>query len=299
MKLVVSLIFILVVSSCQIKDNVNISKIIIDKKVSIKKTFSQKELQDKKFILQYVVGEKYFLEGVEYTPSENYEYDEIGLASYYGKDFHNIRTVNNDLNKVTEILGRHKTLPIPSVVKVTNLDNGLSLTIKIVDRHEDNSSLIQVSRKSAQLLRFYKNKIAKVRVEILSDPSKQLKIVTESINEINFSKTINSAPTEDVSISNLYNDQINDIDQIYTDQPVEIGFEKIENKSLYLKVYGFNSYDDIKNIFSDLDLDYKFTTNNEEELYSIAIGPLDNLEANNLVLSFISKGYKRTEFILE
>jgi rare lipoprotein A len=299
MKLVVSLIFILVVSSCQIKDNVNISKIIIDKKVSIKKTFSQKELQDKKFILQYVVGEKYFLEGVEYTPSENYEYDEIGLASYYGKDFHNIRTVNNDLNKVTEILGRHKTLPIPSVVKVTNLDNGLSLTIKIVDRHEDNSSLIQVSRKSAQLLKFYKNKIAKVRVEILSDPSKQLKIVTESINEINFSKTINSAPTEDVFISNLYNDQINDIDQIYTDQPVEIGFEKIENKSLYLKVYGFNSYDDIKNIFSDLDLDYKFTTNNEEELYSIAIGPLDNLEANNLVLSFISKGYKRTEFILE
>ena len=58
------------------------------------------------------------------------------------------------------MLGRHKSLPVPSIVKVTNLDNGLSLTIKINDRHDDNSSLIQVSRKTAQLLRFYKDKIA-------------------------------------------------------------------------------------------------------------------------------------------
>ena len=67
----------------------------------------------------------------------------------------------NDINKVTELLGRHKTLPLPSIVKITNLENGLSLTIKIVDRHNDNASIIQVSRKVAQLLRFYKNKITK------------------------------------------------------------------------------------------------------------------------------------------
>ena len=80
------------------------------------------------------------------------------MANFYGKELHNKKTINNDLNKVTELLGRHKTLPLPSIVKITNLDNGLYLTIKINDRHNDNSSLIQVSRKTAQLLRFYKIK---------------------------------------------------------------------------------------------------------------------------------------------
>ena len=91
---------------------------------------------------------------------------------------HKVKTINNDVNKVTELLGRHKTLPLPSIVKITNLENGFSLIIKINDRHEDNASIIQVSRKVAQLLRFYKNKNARVRVEILKDPSKQMKVVT-------------------------------------------------------------------------------------------------------------------------
>ena len=68
-------------------------------------------------------------------------------------------------------MGRHKTLPLPSIVKITNLENGLSLTIKIIDRHDDNTSVIQVSRKVAQLLRFYKNKITKTKKEGLANPS--------------------------------------------------------------------------------------------------------------------------------
>ena len=299
MKLVISLIFVLILSSCQIKNNININKIIIDKKNLIKESLTQKNSQNKDSIIQYVIGKKYFLEGVEYIPSENYTYNEVGLSSFYGKELHNKRTINNDINKVTEILGRHKTLPIPSVVKVTNLDNGLSLTVKIIDRHEENSSLIQVSRKTAQLLRFYKNKIAKVRVEILSDPSKQLKVVIESINEMNFSETIDSAPTEPVLILDLYDEQSEEFVPDYIEQPINIGYEKIEDKELFLKVYGFDNYDNIKIIISDLMLDYKFTSQYEESDYSVIIGPLDNLEANNLVLSFISKGYKRTEFIME
>ena len=61
---------------------------------------------------------------------------------------------------------------------VTNLENGLSLVIKVNDRHQNNASIIEVSRKVAQLLGFYKAKITRVRVEIMADPSKQLKIVT-------------------------------------------------------------------------------------------------------------------------
>ena len=197
------------------------------------------------------------------------------------------------------MLGRHKTLPVPSIVKVTNLDNGLSLTIKINDRHDDNSSLIQVSRKTAQLLRFYKDKIAKVRIEVLSDPSKQMKIVTQSMNEINFNDTIDSAPTESVSISNIDSTDIESNKNEIIDEPIEIGFEEVSDKDFLLKVYEFQSYNEAKSIFTEFNLKYKFVIQKEEEFYSLIVGPLNNDEANKLVLSFISKGYKKTEFILE
>ena len=147
-----------------LNDATNLSKNIVKQTSSLKKNLldkktnsSNKVTSDNFSLIKYHIGEPYYIEGVKYIPVENYKYNEIGLASFYGKDLHNTKTVNNDYNKVTEILGRHKTLPIPSIVKITNLENGLSLVLKINDRHNDNASIIQVSRKTAQLLRFYKN----------------------------------------------------------------------------------------------------------------------------------------------
>jgi len=308
-KLVISFFLIIFLVSCKIQKTNQILDIIPDKE-SIKKVVkipekkdlkeSTNELNKKKLdLIKYHIGDPYFIEGVKYIPEENYDYNEIGLASFYGRELHKRKTINNDFNNVTELLGRHKTLPIPSIVKVTNLDNGLSLTIKINDRHDDNSSLIQVSRKTAQLLRFYKNKIAKVRIEILSDPSKQMKIVTQSMNEINFNDTIDSAPTESVSISNIDTAKTETNKNEIIDEPIEIGFEQISDNDFLLKVYEFQSYNEAKSIFTEFNLNYKFVIQKEEELYSLIVGPLNNDEANKLVLSFISKGYKKTEFILE
>jgi len=291
MKLLINIFFILILSSCEVKNDNFINNNIL-------KNNNNNNLPDNSYT-KYVLGEPYFIKGVKYIPKENYNYKEVGLASFYGKELHNTQTVNNDLNKVTELLGRHKTLPLPSIVKVTNLDNGLFLIIKINDRHSDNSSLIQLSRKSAQLLKFYKNKIAKVKVEILPDPSKQMKVVTESMNESTFGLTIESAPTENVSISNIGEENTNLQESIYLDDPVEIGFDNITNKELFLKIYEFKSYNEAKNIISELKILYTFSTMNEGDSYSLLLGPLENQEANNLVLSFISKGYKKTEFILK
>ena len=308
-KLVTSFFLIIFLVSCKIQQTDQILDILPHKetikkavKISENKVLkkSTNELNQKKSnLIKYHIGDPYFIEGVEYFPEENYNYDEIGLASFYGKELHKRKTINNDFNNVTELLGRHKTLPVPSIVKVTNLDNGLSITIKINDRHDDNSSLIQVSRKTAQLLRFYKDKIAKVRIEILSDPSKQMKIVTQSMNEINFNDTIDSAPTESVSISNIDSTNIESNKNEIIDEPIEIGFEEVSDKDFLLKVYEFQSYNEAKSIFTEFNLKYKFVIQKEEEFYSLIVGPLNNDEANKLVLSFISKGYKKTEFILE
>ena len=293
MKLLISLLFILIfLNSCQVDNGKfkNIQKLISEKEIPNKEN-------NKKF---YLVGDSYFIEGVEYSPVENYEYNEVGIATFYGKELHNKKTANNDLNKVTELFARHKTLPLPSVIKITNLENGLSLIAVVNDRHDDNSSIIQTSRKISQLLRFYHNKIARVKVEILSDASKQMKLVTLSLNEPDFDKTLDKAPTEIVNIIDL--EEIDEVEieiKRNNEKTIELNFEVVTPKNLYLKIYGFKSYDDAKKIINSIDLNFDITTQNEGDNYSIILGPLKNRDVDYLVSSFISKGYKKNEIILK
>ena len=310
MKLIISLFFIFLFSCDNISNNKVVNKIenakniIEDKtKENVAKLVEPKKNLDKgnstsKNIF-YLVGDPYFIEGVKYTPKEDYSYSEVGLATFYDKELHNQKTLNNDLNKVTELLGRHKTLPLPSIVKITNLENGLSLTIKVIDRHDDNASVIQVSRKVAQLLRFYKNRMARVKVEILSDPSKQWKNVTMSINDEDFNSTVESAPTEIVSISNIDDDNEESSLQEDIEQPIELGFEKVENLELFLHINNFKNYEDIQKIVNEIQLKEKFTSENMGDFYKLIIGPIENEVANKLVSTFILKGYKENEIILE
>ena len=310
MKLIISLFFIFLFSCDNISNNKVVNKIenakniIEDKtKENVAKLVEPKKNLDKENSTSenifYLIGDPYFIEGVKYTPKEDYSYSEVGLATFYDKELHNQKTLNNDLNKVTELLGRHKTLPLPSIVKITNLENGLSLTIKVIDRHDDNASVIQVSRKVAQLLRFYKNRMAKVKVEILSDPSKQWKNVTMSINDEDFNSTVESAPTEIVSISNIDDDNEESSVQEDIEQPIELGFEKVENLELFLHINNFKNYEDIQKIVNEIQLKEKFTSENMGDFYKLIIGPIENEVANKLVSTFILKGYKENEIILE
>ena len=310
MKLIISFFIFTLISCEQISKEHVLSKIentknIIEEKNNNKineKKLLKKQSKDSKNIdrkIFYYIGKPYFIEGVKYIPKENYSYNQVGLATFYDKELHNKRTANNDFNKVTELLGRHKTLPLPSIVKITNLENGLSLTIKIVDRHDDNASIIQVSRKVAQLLRFYKNKITKAKVEIISDPSKQWKNVTMSINDNEFNNTVESAPTEKVSIINI-DDDVNKSDIVeLVEQPIELGYEEVVNVDLFLHVNKFKNYEEIQNIANEINLVEKYTSVNTGSFYKLIIGPIDNEIANKLVSTFISKGYMENELIVK
>ncbi len=309
-KYLISLIFIFLLVSCNelnidnvtdvVENSTNKIEEIIENKREDKKKINQSNNKQVKDNIFYYVGEPYFIEGVSYTPEENYNYSEIGLSSFYGKELHNVKTVNNDTNKVTELLGRHKTLPIPSMVKVTNLDNGLSINVKIIDRLDDNGVIIQVSRKVAQLLGFYKSKIATVKIEILSDASKQWKSVANSLNEENFDETISSAPTDIVSIEEIDETQeTNDNSVKIIEEPIELKSEKITDFKLYLKVIGFDNYENIQSVLDNYDNNLKYTSEKNNSKYDVIIGPLENTEANNLVSYFISKGYKETEILIK
>lgn len=123
----------------------------------------------------YKVGEPYQVNGVWYYPNEDYSYDETGIASWYGPGFHGARTANGEIFDSNELTAAHPTLPMPTLARVTNLDNGRSIVLRINDRGPfAGGRLIDVSRRASQMLGFEKQGTAKVRVQVLADESKAI-----------------------------------------------------------------------------------------------------------------------------
>ncbi len=123
----------------------------------------------------YKVGKPYQIRGVWYYPAEDWEYDETGIASWYGPDFHGKATANGDVFDQNDITAAHRTLPMPSIVRVTNLENGRSLVVRVNDRGPfAHGRIIDLSRRSAQLLGFEAKGTAKVRVQVLPEESRAL-----------------------------------------------------------------------------------------------------------------------------
>lgn len=124
----------------------------------------------------YKVGKPYKIMGQTYYPKEDYTYSEVGMASWYGSDFHNRSTANGEKYDMNTLTAAHRTLPLPSIVKVTNLENGRSLILRVNDRGPYvKNRIIDVSKRSAQLLGYQAKGIAKVRVDLLEKESKELK----------------------------------------------------------------------------------------------------------------------------
>jgi rare lipoprotein A len=114
----------------------------------------------------YKVGNPYQIEGVWYYPKVEPDYGEIGIASWYGTQFHGKRTANGAIYDMNALTAAHRTLPMPFNVRVTNLDNGRSMVLTINDRGPyARGRIIDVSRRAAQLLGFEKKGTALVRVE--------------------------------------------------------------------------------------------------------------------------------------
>ncbi len=132
----------------------------------------------------YKVGSPYQIKGVWYYPAEDYGYSETGIASWYGPNFHGKKTANGETYNQNDLTAAHRTLPMPSAVRVTNLENGRSLVLRINDRGPfARGRIIDVSRRGAQLLGFERNGVAKVRVDILPNESRQMKVAAINGNE--------------------------------------------------------------------------------------------------------------------
>lgn len=124
---------------------------------------------------RYKIGKPYQIKGIWYYPKVDYEYAETGVASWYGPGFHGQATANGEVYDMNDMTAAHKTLPLPSIVRVTNLSNGRSVTLRVNDRGPFvGDRVIDVSRRAAQLLGFYGAGTTQVRVEVDAEESKRL-----------------------------------------------------------------------------------------------------------------------------
>ena len=103
----------------------------------------------------YKIGEPYSVNGNWYYPKRDLTYDETGIASWYGEEFAGRLTANGEIFEPGIVSAAHQTLPMPSIVRVTNLENGRSLVVRVNDRGPFvRGRIIDLSREAARLLEF-------------------------------------------------------------------------------------------------------------------------------------------------
>ncbi len=118
---------------------------------------------------QYKVGNPYMINGKRYVPRVEPDYNQVGVASWYGRKFHGRKTANGEIYNMNAMTAAHPTLPLPSLVRVTNLSNGRSEILRVNDRGPfARGRIIDVSRAASQKLGFQGQGTTKVRVEYLA-----------------------------------------------------------------------------------------------------------------------------------
>jgi rare lipoprotein A len=155
----------------------------------------------------YLTGPAYQVDGVWYQPREDPTYDRIGTASWYGELFHGRRTANGEIYDMDRLSAASPTLPLPVYARVTNLENHRSIIVRVNDRGPyANDRIMDLSRRSAELLGFRDKGTALVRVQYLAraplngdDSYERRYLVSQSLVQV----ASRGVPKEPVSVGSL------------------------------------------------------------------------------------------------
>lgn len=117
---------------------------------------------------RYQVGKAYQVKGKWYQPKEDKDYDKVGMSSWYGSAFHGRLTANGEVYDSYHLSAAHPTFPLPSYARVTNMENGSSVVVRVNDRGPyEYGRIIDVSSKTADLLDMKRKGSAQVRVQYI------------------------------------------------------------------------------------------------------------------------------------
>ena len=274
----------------------------------------------------YKVGNPYQIKGVWYYPKIDYDYDESGVASWYGPQFDGKPTANGEVFDMNAVSAAHKTLPIPTWVQVTNLENGRSMNIRINDRGPyAHGRIIDLSRRAAQLMGFENQGTAKVRVRVLADESRALaaRLQGQALLASNGSPiTMDKAPKSAVTTESLAppgdiaapvqstqlrkSPPIPRPPQVAEAKPGEsFTQEKITNKdTLFIQAGAFSHYDNANRVKAMLHgigpVKISTILVNGIDLFRVRIGPVaDVAEADRLLEEAIVAGFPDARIIVD
>ncbi len=252
----------------------------------------------------YKVGNPYKINGKWYYPAVNYEYDEVGYASWYGPGFHGKKTANGEIFNQNLISAAHRTLPLPSIVKVTNLENGKVLSfVRVNDRGPfAKNRIIDLSKEAARELGFINRGVAKVRVEILEDESRKF-----ANDLIKFKNKAKSAKIQNIEKKNL-NPPVQDIKGDGKENKTvkeKSEFDEnfvLKNNKIAIQVGAFTDHRNAKSLIEKLS-DFKAYIKREfiedKYIYRVRIGPLKNINlANQLQDKLFQLGYTSSHLVM-
>ena len=248
----------------------------------------------------YKVGNPYKINGKWYYPAVDYQYDEVGIASWYGPGFHGKSTANGEVFDQNKITAAHRTLPMPSIVKVTNLENGMVLDkVRINDRGPfARNRIIDLSKKAAEELGFIKNGVAKVRVEILEDESRKY-----ALSEQQNVYVAEAAEFTEISKKNLLTSPEFEEKNIKKKNENVSENSILNDKELLIQVGAFTDHRNAKSLIEKLS-EFKAYINrvfiNNRYLYRVRIGPINNLnQANKMKMELFELGYTSSHLVMK
>ena len=255
----------------------------------------------------YKVGDPYEIAGIWYYPKENPDYRKTGIASWYGKPFHGRATANGEVYDMNAITAAHKTLPLPTYVRVTNLENGRALTVRVNDRGPFvHGRIIDLSRRGAQLLGFEKNGVARVRVEAVPSPD-EVEIAAKPVTPDSARFAVKAAPVVAVQTAQLPPPKgVSEAPPPETPKPQVNGTEVKELKPtrLYVQAGAFSFLENAERLrdrLSDLaDASVTPAQVDGRDLYRVRVGPIANLEKADATLEkLIDNGHIDARIIVD
>lgn len=126
---------------------------------------------------KYYVGTAYKVEDVQYIPVEDLTYNQTGIAGIIPAELNGTKTSNGEVFDMNQMVATSKTLPLPTIARVTNLDNGQSVVVRVNNRGPFvNTRIMDLSPAAAQKIGM--NGQTKVQVQVMAQESTAVKNAT-------------------------------------------------------------------------------------------------------------------------
>lgn len=268
-----------------------------------------------KSIGHFKIGSPYTIKGRRYYPKESYNFSETGTASWYGPNFHGKQTANGEIFDKYELTAAHRTLQLPSIIRVTNTNNGRSIILRVNDRGPfAHDRVLDVSERAATLLGFKNDGTARVKIKVLPQESKQVAALAKAGRDTTgFEVALNNGqknvikqdaplpPREPIQ-------RIEIASETGALEPVQI--ETLQNKTpagssrIYVQAGAFSEEQNALSLSNRLSTfgpsKVYLTRVNDRPFYRVRLGPYqDEAQAQRIASSLLQGGNSNTKIVID